>query len=318
MSAGVVRRRQKRGVDVEALILTVLLTSVPLIFAATGELVAERSGVLNLGVEGMMLMGAVAAFAATALSGNPYLGVLAGAVAGTLTAAVFSIFALGLATNQVATGLALTIFGTGLSGLLGEPFVGGTIDGLHGLPVPVLADIPVLGPLLFNHDFMAYLAVAVLAAVAWFLRRTRAGLVLRAVGNNHDSANALGYPVLLVRLWAVLFGGMMAGLGGAYLPLVLTPHWSEGMTAGRGWIALALVVFASWVPSRILIGALLFGGITIMQLAGQARGWAVPSQMLSMLPYLATIAVLVIIARNREFALANSPACLGRIFIGSK
>ncbi len=302
----------------EALILTVLLTSVPLIFAATGELVAERSGVLNLGVEGMMLMGAVAAFAATSLSGNPYLGILAGAVSGTLTAAVFSIFALGLATNQVATGLALTIFGTGLSGLVGEPFVGGTIDGLHSLPIPVLSDIPVIGQLLFNHDLMAYLAVAMLVVVAWFLNRTRPGLVLRAVGNNHDSANALGYPVLVVRLWAVLFGGMMAGLGGAYLPLMLTPHWSEGMTAGRGWIALALVVFASWVPSRILVGALLFGGITIMQLAGQARGWAVPSQMLSMLPYLATIAVLVVIARNKEFSLANSPACLGKVFIGNK
>ena len=302
----------------EALILTVLLTSVPLIFAATGELVAERSGVLNLGVEGMMLMGAVTAFASTSLSGNPYLGVFAGAVSGGLTALIFAIFALGLATNQVATGLALTIFGTGLSGLMGEPFVGGTIAGLSNLPIPLLSEIPVIGALLFNHDLLAYLSIAMLVVVAWFLKKTRAGLVLRAVGNSHDSANALGYPVLTVRFWAVLFGGTMAGLGGAYLPLVLTPHWSEGMTAGRGWIALALVVFASWVPSRILIGALLFGGITIMQLAGQARGWAVPSQMLSMLPYLATIAVLVVIARNKEFSLANSPACLGKIFIGNR
>ena len=302
----------------EALILTVLLTSVPLIFAATGELVAERSGVLNLGVEGMMLMGAVTAFAATSLSGNPYLGVFAGAVSGGLTSLIFAIFALGLATNQVATGLALTIFGTGLSGLMGEPFVGGTIAGLSNLPIPLLSEIPVIGALLFNHDLLAYLSIAMLVVVAWFLKKTRAGLVLRAVGNSHDSANALGYPVLTVRFWAVLFGGTMAGLGGAYLPLVLTPHWSEGMTAGRGWIALALVVFASWVPSRILIGALLFGGITIMQLAGQARGWAVPSQMLSMLPYLATIAVLVVIARNKEFSLANSPACLGKIFIGNR
>jgi len=302
----------------EALILTVLLTSVPLIFAATGELVAERSGVLNLGVEGMMLMGAVSAFAATAILGNPYLGVLAGAVAGAMTAGVFSLFALGLATNQVATGLALTIFGTGLSGLVGAPFVGGTIEGLPNLAIPLLADLPIVGNLLFNHDLMAYLSIGFLGLVGWFLTRTRAGLVLRAVGNSHDSAHALGYPVLLVRFCAVSFGGMMAGLGGAYLPLVLTPHWSEGMTAGRGWIALALVVFASWIPSRILVGALLFGGITIMQLAGQARGWAVPSQMLSMLPYIATIIVLVVIARNREFALANSPACLGRLFIGNK
>ena len=302
----------------EALILTVLLTSVPLIFAATGELVAERSGVLNLGVEGMMLMGAVSAFATTSILGNPYMGILAGAVAGAMTAAVFSLFALGLATNQVATGLALTIFGSGLSGLVGAPFVGGTVDGLPNLAIPLLVDIPVIGNLLFNHDIMAYLSIGFLVLVAWFLNRTRAGLVLRAVGNSHDSAHALGYRVLLVRFGAVLFGGMMAGLGGAYLPLVLTPHWSEGMTAGRGWIALALVVFASWIPSRILIGALLFGGITIMQLAGQARGWTVPSQMLSMLPYIATIVVLVVIARNREFALANSPACLGRLFIGNK
>ena len=302
----------------EALILTILLTSVPLIFAATGELVAERSGVLNLGVEGMMLMGAVSAFAATSVLGSPYVGVFAGAVAGAVTAVVFALFALGLATNQVATGLALTIFGTGLSGLVGAPFVGGTVDGLPVFAIPFLADIPVLGNLLFKHDIMAYMSVAFLVIVALFLNRTRAGLVLRAVGNNHDSAHALGYPVLLVRFYAVSFGGMMAGLGGAYLPLVLTPHWSEGMTAGRGWIALALVVFASWIPSRILAGALLFGGITIMQLAGQARGWTVPSQMLSMMPYIATILVLVIIARNRRFALINSPACLGRIYMQNK
>ena len=302
----------------EALILTILLTSLPLIFAATGELVAERSGVLNLGVEGMMLMGAVSAFAATSVLGSPYVGVFAGAVAGAVTALVFALFALGLATNQVATGLALTIFGTGLSGLVGAPFVGGTVDGLPVFAIPFLADIPVLGNLLFKHDIMAYMSVAFLVIVALFLNRTRAGLVLRAVGNNHDSAHALGYPVLLVRFYAVSFGGMMAGLGGAYLPLVLTPHWSEGMTAGRGWIALALVVFASWIPSRILAGALLFGGITIMQLAGQARGWTIPSQMLSMMPYIATILVLVIIARNRRFALINSPACLGRIYMQNK
>ena len=178
--------------------------------------------------------------------------------------------------------------------------------------------IPVIGILLFDCYLMAYLSIGVLVLVALFLNLTRAGLVLRAVGNSHDSAHALGYRVLSVRFGAVSFGGMMAGLGGAYLPLVLTPHWSEGMTAGRGWIALALVVFASWIPSRILIGALLFGGITIMQLAGQARGWAVPSQMLSMLPYVATIIVLVVIARNRTFTSVNFPACLGNIYISSK
>ena len=302
----------------EELILTVLLTSVPLVYAATGELIAERSGVLNLGVEGMMLMGAVSAFAATFISGSATLGILAGAVAGAMTAGVFAIFALGLATNQVATGLALTIFGTGLSGLMGAKLVGNAIDGLPSLAVPMLSDLPVVGRLLFSHDIMAYLAVVMVALVAWFLKRPRAGLVLRAVGDNHDSAHALGYPVLGVRLLAVLFGGMMAGLGGAYLPLVLTPHWAEGMTAGRGWIALGLVVFASWMPWRVLVGALIFGGITIMQLAGQARGWTIPSQFLSMLPYVATIVVLVVISRSREFALANFPACLGRVFHAGK
>ncbi len=303
---------------IEQLILTVIMTSIPLIFAASGELIAERSGVLNLGVEGMMLMGAVAAFAVAMGTGSPLLGMFAGAFAGALTAGIFAFFTLGLATNQVATGLALTIFGTGLSGLVGAPLVGQAIDGLAQVHLPLLADIPFLGTLLFQHDILAYLAVIMVALCAWVLSATRVGLILRAVGDNHESAHALGYSVLSVRLLAVIFGGMMAGLGGAYLPLVLTPHWAEGMTAGRGWIALALVVFASWRPWRVLGGALVFGGITIMQLAGQARGWTIPSQFLSMLPYLATIIVLVLISRNREFALANSPACLGRIFHAGK
>ena len=302
----------------EQLILTVILTSVPLIFAASGELIAERSGVLNLGVEGMMLMGAVSAFAIAMGTSSPILGMFAGAFAGALTAGIFAFFALGLATNQVATGLALTIFGTGLSGLIGAPLVGHAIDGLPQIHIPLLADIPILGMLLFPYDIMVYLAVIMVGLCAWVLNATRVGLIIRAVGDNHDSAHALGYSVLGVRLLTVMFGGMMAGLGGAYLPLVLTPHWAEGMTAGRGWIALALVVFASWRPWRVLGGALVFGGITIMQLAGQARGWTIPSQFLSMLPYLATIIVLVLIARNREFALANSPACLGRIFHAGK
>ena len=244
----------------EDLILTVLMTSVPLVYAAIGELIVERSGVLNLGVEGMMLMGAVAAFGVAMVSGSLVLGVFAGAIAGMLTASLFGILVLGFATNQVATGLALTIFGTGLSGLVGAPLIGKTIDSLPQISLPVLSDLPFAGKLVFSHDLMAYGAVVMVALVAWFLKRTRGGLVLRAIGDNHDSAHALGYPVLGVRFVAVLFGGMMAGLGGAYLPLMLTPHWAEGMTAGRGWIALALVVFASWMPWRVLVGALIFGG----------------------------------------------------------
>ena len=296
----------------EELLLTILLTSVPLILAATGELVAERSGVLNLGVEGMMLMGAVAAFGAAILSGSATVGIIAGAFGGMMTAGVFGLFALGLATNQVATGLALTIFGTGLSGLIGAPLVGKAIDGLPALHIPMLSDIPFLG-LAFQLDALAYMSILLVALVAYMLKRARWGLVLRATGANHDSAHALGYNVLVVRWSAVLFGGMMAGLAGAYLPLVLTPHWAEGMTAGRGWIALALVVFASWQPWRVVVGAILFGGITIMQLAGQARGWTIQPQFLSMLPYLATIFVLVSISRSGG-VLHKAPAHLGRIF----
>ena len=300
----------------DELLLTVLLTSVPLVLAATGELVAERSGVLNLGVEGMMLMGAVAAFGAASVTGNPYIGILGGGIAGMLVAMVFAVFVLGLATNQVATGLALTIFGTGLSGLIGAPLVGEAIDGLAPLVVPVLSEIPVAGAA-FRLDALAYLSVAIVAATAYTLGRTKAGLVLRAVGVNHDSAHALGYHVLRVRFMAVCFGGFMAGLGGAYLPLVLTPHWAEGMTAGRGWIALALVVFASWMPWRVVAGAVLFGGVTILQLLAQARGWEVPSQFLSMLPYFATVVVLVLIS-GRGRAWSGAPAHLGRNFMATR
>ena len=296
----------------DELLLTVLLTSVPLILAATGELVVERSGVLNLGVEGMMLMGAVAAFGAASLSGSPYIGIVSGGLAGMAVAAVFALFVLGIATNQVATGLALTIFGTGLSGLIGAPLVGQAIDGLPSMTLPLLSDIPLIGAF-FKLDIMAYLSILIVALTSLFLMRSRAGLILRSVGINHDSAHALGYNVLQVRFFAILFGGFMAGLGGAYLPLVLTPHWAEGMTAGRGWIALALVVFASWQPWRVTIGAVLFGGVTIMQLAGQARGWTIPAQFLSMMPYLATIVVLVTIS-GRGRNVFGAPAHLGKRF----
>ena len=300
------------------LIIAVILSSVPIMLAATGELVVERSGVLNLGVEGMMLMGAVIASITVITTGSLFLAVIFGALSGLLTSIVFGFFALVLATNQVATGLALTIFGTGLSGLIGAEYVGKAIQRLEALDIPILSNIPYLGPILFSHNILVYFSFIMAFIVGWFLLKTRSGLVLRAVGNNHDSAHALGYSVVFIRFCSVMFGGFMAGLGGAFLPLVLTPHWAEGMTAGKGWIALALVVFASWRPLRIPIGALLFSGITVMQLVGQARGWAMPSQFLSMLPYLATIAVLVIISRNKEFSIINAPASLGKLFIAGK
>ena len=300
------------------LIIAIILSSIPIMLAATGELVVERSGVLNLGVEGMMLMGAVIASITVITTGSLFLAIIFGALSGLLTSIVFGFFALVLATNQVATGLALTIFGTGLSGLIGAEYVGKAIQRLEALNIPILSNIPYLGPILFSHNILVYFSFIIVFIVGWFLLKTKSGLVLRAVGNNHDSAHALGYSVVFIRFCSVMFGGLMAGLGGAFLPLVLTPHWAEGMTAGKGWIALALVVFASWRPLRIPIGALLFSGITVMQLVGQARGWAMPSQFLSMLPYLATIAVLVIISRNKEFSIINAPASLGKLFIAGK
>ena len=300
------------------LLMAVILSSIPILYAATGELVVEKSGILNLGVEGMMLMGAVIASITVIVTGNPYLAIITGALSGVITSLIFGFFTLILATNQVATGLALTIFGTGLSGLIGAEYVGKAISRLDPIKVPVLNEIPVLGYILFTHNVLVYLGFIMVFIVGWFLYKTKSGLILRAIGNNPESAHALGYSVISIRLLAVTFGGFMAGLGGSFLPLVLTPHWAEGMTAGKGWIALALVVFASWRPLRIPVGALLFSGITVMQLVGQARGWSLPSQFLSMLPYLATIVVLVLISRNKEFSIINAPASLGKIFISGK
>jgi general nucleoside transport system permease protein len=296
-------------------LVTVIGAATPLIFAATGELVVEKSGVLNLGVEGMMLAGAVMAFAVSVATGSGALGVLAGALAGAALALIFAVLTLSLLANQVATGLALTLFGIGLSSLIGAGFVGTPTARLPRLDVPGLSDLPVAGPLLFAHDFLVYLAIVMVAAVAWFLARSRAGMILRAVGESHDAAHAIGYPVIAVRYLAVLFGGAMAGLGGAYLSLSYTPMWIEQMTAGRGWIALALVVFASWRPWRVLLGAYLFGGVTILQLTAQAGGlFDLPAQLLSMLPYIATILVLTLISAGPWKGWLNAPACLGKPF----
>ncbi|WP_377808966.1 ABC transporter permease [Azospirillum sp. A29] len=286
----------------------------PLLFAALGELVVEKSGVLNLGVEGMMLVGAVCGFAVTVQTGSAVTGFLVAAFAGAATASLFAVLTLFLLANQVATGLALTLFGVGLSALIGQGFVGIPLEGLPKLHIPGLTDLPVVGQALFGQDIMVYLAVAAVPLVHLFLYRSRAGLVLRAVGENHTAAHALGYKVLRIRFFAVLFGGAMAGLGGAFLSMDYTPMWAENMTSGRGWIALALVVFATWKPVRAMLGAWLFGGVTILQLHIQGLGIDVPSQLLSMLPYLATVLVLVLISRDVARIRLNAPACLGKLF----
>ena len=300
---------------VEGILLTIITAATPLLIAALGELVAERSGVLNLGVEGMMAVGAVCGFAVALESGNPALGVLAAIVGGMIMAALFGIVTLIFVANQVASGLALTLFGLGLSGMLGSAYVGRPGARLTSLDLPVLSDLPVVGRLVFGLDPITYLGLALAIGVWLFLFRSRAGLVLRAVGDSHSSAHALGYRVIRVRFFAVLFGGACAGLAGGYLSLVYTPQWAQAMTAGRGWIALALVVFATWLPGRVVLGALLFGAVSILQLHAQALGVGIPSQFLSMLPYLTTILVLVIISRNRILLRVNTPACLGQPFV---
>jgi general nucleoside transport system permease protein len=294
--------------------LTVITASTPLLFAATGELVAEKAGVLNLGVEGMMLIGAIAAFAVANATGSGALGILAGAAAGAAMALIFAVLTLSLFANQVATGLALTIFGIGASALIGAGFVGIAREPLPQLDLPYISDLPAVGPILFGQDALVYLSFAMLIAVSWFLSRTRAGLILTAVGENHVSAHALGHDVIGVRYLAVLFGGAMAGLAGAYLSLAYTPMWAENMTAGRGWIAVALVVFATWRPWRLLLGAYIFGGITILQLYAQGAGIEVPSQFMSMLPYLATVLVLALMSRASGRLRSNAPGSMGRPF----
>jgi len=295
-----------------ALVALTLAAGTPLVFAALGELVTEKSGVLNLGVEGMMLVGAVVSFIVAATTNAPWLGVLAGMLAGAALSLVFALLTLTLMANQVATGLALSLFGVGLSAFVGLDYVSVVIDGIKPLAIAGWSDLPFFGKLLFAHSPFVYLSLGLFALIEWFLFHTRAGLVVRAVGESPESAHAIGYSVIAIRYLAVLFGGACAGLGGAYLAVAYTPLWTEGMTAGRGWIALALVVFATWKPRRVLAGAYLFGAVTLAQFQAQALGVAVPSQLLSMLPYLATIVVLTIISRDAAMIRLNAPASLGR------
>ena len=293
---------------------TALASGTTLALAALGLLVNERAGVLNLGAEGMMLVAAVAGFAAAFTTGSDTLGFAVAALAGAALAALFGVLVIFLNTNQYATGLALSLFGYGLSAFLGVSMVGKSLSSRENYEVPVLADLPFVGPAFFSHHPMVYVAIGLTGAIAWFLYRSRAGLLLRAIGENPEPAHALGYPVRLIRLAAVCVGGALCGLAGAYVSLVTAPLWVEGLTAGRGWIALALTVFATWRPARALLGAYLFGGVTVLQLNLQASGVQMSSHLLTMLPYLATIVVLALISRNAAFIRLNMPASLGKPF----
>lgn len=286
-------------IDTTTLIL-LLSAATPILFAALGELVVERSGVLNLGVEGMMITGALAGFAAAHATGGPLAGFVAAAIAGAAVSMIFGLLTQYLLTNQVATGLALTMFGLGLTAMLGKPY--------EGIKAPSMPG----GPLGLNPAI--WVAFLLVPLVWLFLNRSRAGLVLRSIGENHDAAHGLGYKVRATRLAAIAFGGAMAGMGGAYLSLAIVPQWTEGMTAGAGWIALAIVVFAQWNPWGALLGAALFGGVSVIQLRAQIAGWAVPVHVLAMAPYLATIVVLVVISGIRRGRAGAGPASLGRNF----
>lgn len=298
----------------QAVLLTILTAATPLLLAALGELIVERAGVLNLGLEGMMATGAACGFAAATLTDSTGLGVVAAMLSAMLLASLFGFVTLTLGANQVASGLALTIVGLGLSGLIGAGFVGTSRTAVAGLQIEGLSDLPGFGKILFGQDPFVYAGWVLTLASIVFLRWTRAGLIVRSVGENQASAHAIGLPVLKIRFWAVLFGGACAGLAGAYLSLVYTPFWSPGMTAGRGWIALALVVFASWFPMRLLLGAILFGGATVLQLHAQAASLGLPSQLLSALPYLATLLALVLMSLGRRGGSA-APGSLGQSFV---
>ena len=300
------------------LVASLMAAATPILLAAIGELVVEKSGVLNLGVEGMMITGAFSGFAAAVLTGSPMVGFLCAAIGGAALSVIFAILTQYFLSNQVATGLALTLFGLGLSAMLGQSYVGIKPPVSAKLDLPLISDIPVIGPILFSHDFTVYAALTLVTGVWFFLKYTRGGLILRAVGESHDAAHALGYKVVRVRILAIMFGGGCAGLGGAALSLVRVPQWTEGMTAGAGWIALAIVVFASWKPARVLLGAYLFGGVAVLQLNLQAAGVSIPVEYLSMSPYLITIIVLVVMSTNRAKSALNAPAALGRVFHASR
>ena len=300
--------------QVALLVAATLNSGTVLALAALGLLINERAGIVNLGAEGIMLVAAIAGFATAVHTGNDWLAFGAGAVAGAVLAAAFGVLVIWLNTNQYATGLALSLFGAGFSAFVGIRYTQEKLGEHRAFEIPGLADLPFVGPALFRQHPMVYLAIALAIAIAWFLYRSRAGLVLRAIGESPESAHALGYPVRRIRLLAVMFGGVMCGIAGAYISVVYTHLWVEGMTAGKGWIALALTTFATWRPARVLLGAYLFGGVTMLQLQLQGEGVQLSSQFLTMLPYLATILVLVLISRNASFIRVNMPASIGKPF----
>lgn len=301
------------SINLAALFASLMVAATPIMLAAIGEMVVEKAGVLNLGVEGMMIIGAVAGFAMAVETGSPFLGFVFAALASAALSLIFGFLTLKLMSNQVATGLALTLFGLGFSALIGQSYAETRPPITPKLDIPILSDLPFFGRVLFSHDPVVYLTLALLLAVWAFLKFARLGLVLRAVGENHDAAHALGYKVIRIRMAAIAFGGACAGLGGAHLSLVRVAQWTDGMTAGAGWIALAIVVFASWRAQRVLFGAYLFGGITVLQLNLQVAGVPIPVEYLSMSPYIITIIVLVLISRGSTAA----PAALGKPFYAS-
>jgi simple sugar transport system permease protein len=300
--------------EIALLAAAALVAGTPLALAGLGLLVNERAGVLNLGAEGMMLVAAVAGFAVAFTTGSDALAFAGGAAAGALLAAGFGVLVIWLNTNQYATGLALSLFGGGFSAFVGAAFVGKKLEARPSFAVPWLADLPLIGPAFFRQHPMVYAAIVLALAIGWFLWRTRAGLVLRAVGESPESAHAIGVKVRWLRLAAVVFGGALTGLAGAFLSVVYAPLWVEGLSAGRGWIALALTTFATWRPARVLLGAYLFGGVTLLQFHLQGEGIAIASQWLAMAPYLATIVVLAVISRDAGFIRINMPASLGKPF----
>ncbi len=300
--------------EIALLLAATLHAGTPLALAALGLLINERAGVLNLGAEGLMLMAAVAGFAVAFHTSSDTIAFIAAAGVGAVAAALFGWLVIWLGTNQYATGLALSIFGAGLSAFVGVAYVGKKLEDRVDHPIPLLSDIPFIGTAVFKQHPMVLLTVLLSAGVAWWLFRTRAGLVLRSIGESPESAHALGYRVRWLRLGAVMAGGALCGVAGAYLSVVYAPLWVEGMVAGRGWIALALTVFATWRPARVLLGAYLFGGVTMLQLHLQGQGVDIPAQFMSMLPYLATIVVLVVLSSNANWIRMNMPASLGKPF----